>query len=122
MGTRKHKLHCHSPHPHSFLRAAKELKTKPTQHSVKDLLEEGVQPDILVCRTEHHLNAELKRKVAQFCNVTTNAVIESIDAESIYDVPLLMLKENLDRTALAKLKMRAVMNPTSKNGKNFLAS
>lgn len=103
-----------------FLRAAKELKTKPTQHSVKDLLEEGVQPDILVCRTEHHLNAELKRKVAQFCNVTTNAVIESIDAESIYDVPLLMLKENLDRTALAKLKMRAGDEPNLEKWKEFL--
>ncbi|MCY7410096.1 MAG: CTP synthase [Chitinophagales bacterium] len=103
-----------------YLKAAKELKTKPTQHSVKDLLEEGVQPDILVCRTEHHLNIELRRKVAQFCNVTINAVVESIDAESIYDVPLLMLKENLDRTVLSKLKMRAGDEPNLDSWKEFL--
>ncbi|HUM46401.1 MAG TPA: CTP synthase, partial [Chitinophagales bacterium] len=103
-----------------YLKSAKELKTKPTQHSVKDLLEEGVQPDILVCRTEYHLNQELKRKVAQFCNVTVNAVVESIDAESIYDVPLLMLKENLDRTVLAKLKMRTGDEPNLDKWKEFL--
>ncbi|HYV95197.1 MAG TPA: CTP synthase [Chitinophagales bacterium] len=103
-----------------FLKAANELKTKPTQHSVKDLLEEGVQPDILVCRTEHHLNLELRRKVAQFCNVTVNAVVESIDADSIYDVPLLMLKENLDRTVLAKLKLRSGDEPNLDSWKDFL--
>ena len=79
-----------------YLAAAGELKTKPTQHSVKTLLEYGVQPDILVCRTEHHISAEIRRKIALFCNVDTNAVIESIDASTIYDVPLLMRKENLD--------------------------
>ena len=103
-----------------YLKSAKELKTKPTQHSVKELLEEGVQPDILVCRTEYHLSQELKRKVAQFCNVTVNAVVESIDAESIYDVPLLMLKENLDRTVLAKLKMRTGDEPNLDKWKEFL--
>ncbi|MBX7139671.1 MAG: CTP synthase [Chitinophagales bacterium] len=103
-----------------YLKSAKELKTKPTQHSVKDLLEEGVQPDVLVCRTEYPLSQDLKRKVAQFCNVTVNAVIESIDAESIYDVPLLMLKENLDRTVLAKLKMRTGDEPNLDKWKEFL--
>lgn len=103
-----------------YLKSAKELKTKPTQHSVKELLEDGVQPDILVCRTEYHLSQELKRKVAQFCNVTVNAVVESIDADSIYDVPLLMLKENLDRTVLAKLKMRTGDEPNLDKWKEFL--
>ncbi|MBK9732619.1 MAG: CTP synthase [Chitinophagaceae bacterium] len=103
-----------------YLKAAKELKTKPTQHSVKELLENGVQPDILVCRTEHHLNNDLRRKIALFCNVTTNAVIESIDAESIYDVPLLMLKENLDKTVLSKLKLRTGDEPNLDNWKEFM--
>ncbi|MBA2422358.1 MAG: CTP synthase [Chitinophagales bacterium] len=103
-----------------YLKSAKELKTKPTQHSVKELLENGVQPDILVCRTEHHLSMELKRKIALFCNVTTNAVIESIDADSIYDVPLLMLKENLDKTVLSKLKLRSGDDPDLDKWKEFL--
>src|SRR5215831_14241820 len=103
-----------------YLKSAKELKTKPTQHSVKELLENGVQPDILVCRTEHHLNSDLKRKIALFCNVTTNAVIESIDAESIYDVPLLMLKENLDKTVLSKMKLRSGDEPNLERWKDFL--
>lgn len=89
-----------------YLSAAGELKTKPTQHSVKTLLEYGVQPDILVCRTEHHLSAELRRKVALFCNVATNAVIESIDADSIYDVPLLMKDEQLDKVVLEKMNVK----------------
>ncbi len=79
-----------------FLKAAGELKTKPTQHSVKTMLEQGVQPDIIVCRTEHYLNEGIRRKIAQFCNVSPTAVIESIDAETIYDVPLLMREEKLD--------------------------
>jgi CTP synthase len=103
-----------------YLKSAKELKTKPTQHSVKELLENGVQPDILVCRTEYALGMDLRRKIALFCNVTTNAVIESIDAESIYDVPLLMLKENLDRTVLAKLKLRTGDEPNLEKWKEFL--
>ena len=86
-----------------FLSAAGELKTKPTQHSVKTLLESGIQPDILVCRTEHPLNSELKRKISRFCNVEKDAVIESMDASTIYEVPLLMQKEGLDKVVLRKL-------------------
>ncbi|HPG32400.1 MAG: CTP synthase [Lentimicrobiaceae bacterium] len=93
-----------------FLSAAGELKTKPTQHSVKTLLEQGVQPDIIVCRTEKHLNENLRNKIALFCNVNPTAVIESIDADSIYDVPLLMLEEKLDVEVLEKTRV-AVGNP-----------
>jgi len=103
-----------------FLAAAGELKTKPTQHSVKMLLEYGIQPDILVCRTEHHLNAELRKKIALFYNVNLNAVVESIDAPSIYDVPLLMLREQLDKTVLAKLKLPTRSEPELTLWKNFL--
>ena len=88
-----------------YLSASGELKTKPTQHSVKVLLEAGVQPDILVCRTEKHLNKELRSKVALFCNVSFESVIESIDAASIYDVPLLMKEEKLDEVVLKKLNV-----------------
>jgi len=83
-----------------YLSAAGELKTKPTQHSVKMLLEQGVQPDIIVCRTEHSLNEHLREKIARFCNVSPSSVIESIDAESIYDVPVLMRQEKLDTEVL----------------------
>ena len=76
-----------------YLSAAKELKTKPTQHAVKQLLQAGIQPDVLICRTEHALSKELKEKLALFCNVDYKSVIEAIDADTIYDVPLLMLKE-----------------------------
>jgi len=86
-----------------YLAAAGELKTKPTQHSVKTLLEAGIQPDILVCRTEHPLGSEIKKKVARFCNVERDAVIESMDVSSIYEVPLLMQKEGLDKVVLRKL-------------------
>ena len=86
-----------------YLAAAGELKTKPTQHSVKQLLEFGVQPDILVCRTEHQLTDAIRNKVARFCNVARNDVIESIDAETIYDVPLLMQSEKFDEVVLQKL-------------------
>ena len=103
-----------------FLAAAGELKTKPTQHSVKALLELGVQPDILVCRTEHSLSAELRRKIALFCNVNVNAVIESIDAATIYDVPLLMYKEQLDKVVLAKLKLALQHEPELEQWKAFL--
>ncbi len=103
-----------------FLAAAGELKTKPTQHSVKMLLEYGIQPDILVCRTEHHINADIRKKIALFCNVNINSVIESIDASTIYDVPLLMLKENLDKTVLAKLKLSANKEPNLDTWKDFL--
>lgn len=103
-----------------YLAAAGELKTKPTQHSVKTLLEYGVQPDILVCRTEHHISADIRRKIALFCNVDTNAVIESIDASTIYDVPLLMRKENLDGIVLKKLKLSAKVEPDLESWKDFL--
>ncbi len=88
-----------------YLSAAGELKTKPTQHSVKMLLESGVQPDIIVCRTERSLNDALRHKIALFCNVAPSSVIESIDAESIYEVPMLMKKEGLDVEVLKKTKI-----------------
>ncbi|AMQ56086.1 CTP synthase [Algoriphagus sanaruensis] len=103
-----------------YLRAAKELKTKPTQHSVKQLLEAGIQPDILVCRTEHHLPTEVKKKLALFCNVQLNSVIEAMDAESIYDVPLLMKKEKLDERVISKLKLSSKTNTELENWKDFL--
>ncbi len=103
-----------------FLSATGELKTKPTQHSVKTMLELGVQPDVVVCRSERPVNNELKRKVALFCNVNVNAVIEAIDAPTIYDVPLLMLKEQLDKVVLAKLKLPSKQEPDLENWKNFL--
>jgi CTP synthase len=90
-----------------YLSAAGELKTKPTQHSVKTLMESGIQADILVCRTEHHLPDDLKRKLALFCNVKKESVIESIDASTIYDVPNLMLKEGLDKVVLEKLALKS---------------
>ena len=89
-----------------YLSAAGELKTKPTQNSVKKLKELGLQPDVLVCRTEHNLNSEIRRKIALFCNVEKQAVIQSIDAESIYDVPLLMQEEELDLVVLRKLGIK----------------
>ncbi|MEC8141360.1 MAG: CTP synthase [Bacteroidota bacterium] len=88
-----------------YLSAAGELKTKPTQHSVKTLSESGLQPDILVCRTEHSLDESIRGKVARFCNVDIEDVIESIDARSIYEVPLLMQKEGLDTRVIEKLKL-----------------
>jgi len=103
-----------------FLAAAGELKTKPTQHSVKTLLEQGVQPDIIVCRTEKHLNENLRNKIALFCNVNPTAVIESIDAESIYDVPLLMLDEKLDVEVLEKTRMPLGNAPELSKWEEFL--
>jgi CTP synthase len=88
-----------------YLSASGELKTKPTQHSVKLLLENGVQPNILVLRTEHELSQELRKKVALFCNVDADSVIQSIDVSTIYEVPILMQKEKLDVTVLKKLGM-----------------
>lgn len=88
-----------------FLSAAGELKTKPTQHSVKTLMESGIQADILVCRTEHDLPKDIRKKLAKFCNVTEESVIQSIDASTIYDVPNLMLEEGLDRVVLDKLDL-----------------
>ena len=88
-----------------YLKAAKELKTKPTQHSVKMMSENGVHPDIIVCRTEQPLPKELKNKIALFCNVKPDAVIEAADARSIYEVPLLMSQEKLDEICLKKLNI-----------------
>ncbi|MFV0505840.1 MAG: CTP synthase [Bacteroidales bacterium] len=94
-----------------YLAASGELKTKPTQHSVKELLENGVQPDVLVLRTEHELDLNLRKKVALFCNVDPSAVVQSIDAPTIYQVPLNMLKEKLDTTVLSKLRLQKRNEP-----------
>ncbi len=88
-----------------YLKAAKELKTKPTQHSVKLMSENGVFPDVNVCRTEEPLNDDIKRKIALFCNVKPEAVIEAADASTIYEVPMIMMNENLDRIVLKKLNI-----------------
>lgn len=103
-----------------YLSVTGELKTKPTQHSVKTLLEYGVQPDILVCRSERSISGELRRKIALFCNVNVNAVIESVDASTIYEVPLMMLKENLDKVVLNKLKLPLHHEPELVKWKSFL--
>jgi CTP synthase len=103
-----------------YLKAAKELKTKPTQHSVKELLSYGIQPDILVCRTELPLSQDIRKKLALFCNVNVNSVIEAIDADTIYDVPLLMKKEKLDERVLTKLKMTSKHEPELEQWKAFL--
>lgn len=103
-----------------YLAAAKELKTKPSQHSVKELLEAGIQPDILVCRTERPLSDEIRAKLALFCNLKRDHVIEAIDADTIYDVPLLMLKEKLDVRVLEKLGFPVKADPDLKNWKKFL--
>ena len=103
-----------------FLKGAGELKTKPTQHSVKTLLENGVQPDILVCRTEHHLPQDIRRKLALFCNVDANAVIEALDVDNIYKVPLCMKEEELDKVVLSKLKLDLNQEPELKVWRQFL--
>ncbi len=103
-----------------YLKAAKELKTKPTQHSVKLMSENGLHPDIIVCRTEHSLNMELRKKIALFCNVKTEAVIEAIDANSIYEVPLKMLQEGLDVIVLKKLHINGYSAPQLNKWKGFL--
>ena len=103
-----------------YLKAAKELKTKPTQHSVKLMSENGVHPDIIVCRTERPLNLELKKKIALFCNVKTEAVIEAMDANSIYEVPLKMLQEGLDVIVLKKLHINGYSAPELSKWKEFL--
>nr|WKN34317.1 CTP synthase [Tunicatimonas sp. TK19036] len=103
-----------------YLEAAKELKTKPTQHSVQRLSEAGVQPDILVCRASRHIPNDIRRKIAQFCNVDLKAVIEARDAESIYDVPIYMLKEKLDEQVLNKLRLSNRKEPNIVQWKEFL--
>lgn len=102
-----------------YLAAAGELKTKPTQHSVKTLSESGLQPDILVCRTEYDLDETIRRKVAQFCNVDLEDVIQSLDASSIYEVPLLMQKEGLDKRVIEKLKLKTT-KPNLENWIGFV--
>jgi CTP synthase len=102
------------------LKAAKELKTKPTQHSVKLLSENGVHPDILVCRTEKPLSEEIKRKLALFCNVKQDAVIEAADASTIYEVPIAMLREKLDLIVLKKLNITKYHEPELDKWKGFL--
>jgi CTP synthase len=104
-----------------YLKAAKELKTKPTQHSVKMMSENGLNPDVLVCRTEEPLYPELKRKIAQFCNVTPDAVIEALDADTIYSVPLEMLRERLDTICLQKLNLPFGTEPELGRWQDFLA-
>lgn len=103
-----------------YLAASHELKTKPTQHSVKFLLQSGVQPDVLVLRTEHNLNEDVRRKVALFCNVENGAVIQCIDAPTIYEVPLLMHEEGLDSVVLRKLDILNAKEPDLKNWISFL--
>lgn len=103
-----------------YLATSGELKTKPTQHSVKSLLESGVQPDVLALRTEHKLNEGVKEKVALFCNIEKNAVIEAIDADTIYDVPLLMKEEELDKVVLDKLSLPHKSEPSLNEWNGFL--
>ncbi|MFL0101965.1 CTP synthase [Tenacibaculum maritimum] len=104
-----------------YLAAAGELKTKPTQHSVKMLMQSGISPNILVCRSEHHINDTIKRKLALFCNVKKQDVIQSLDAETIYDVPNLMFNEGLDRVVLEKLELSTEKQPALEAWNNFLS-
>ncbi len=103
-----------------YLSAAGELKTKPTQHSVKTLMESGIKADILVCRTEHEISDDKKQKLALFCNVRREAVIQSIDASTIYDVPILMQEEGLDVVALKRLGLSDKQQPDLKQWQEFL--
>jgi CTP synthase len=103
-----------------YLRAAKELKTKPTQHSVKLLSQEGVHPDVIVCRTEESLSQEIRSKIALFCNVKKEAVIEAADASTIYEVPLLMMRERLDLLCLKKFNITNFHEPELTKWKEFL--
>jgi CTP synthase len=104
-----------------YLKAVGELKTKPTQHSVKMLLESGIQPDILVCRSERAINLDIRKKLALFCNVPVTNVISSMDARTIYDVPLLMRKEKLDERVLAIFKLPDDKEPDLDHWKGFLS-
>lgn len=103
-----------------YLKAAKELKTKPTQHSVRLLSQEGVHPDIIVCRTEEPLSPEIRRKIALFCNVKQEAVIEAADAATIYEVPLTMMREKLDLICLKKMNITQYKEPELSKWKEFL--
>ena len=103
-----------------YLKAVGELKTKPTQHSVKKLLESGIQPDVLVCRSERAINQDIRKKLALFCNVPINSVISSIDAKTIYDVPILMQKEKLDERVLELFNLPNDVEPGLEQWKEFL--
>lgn len=103
-----------------YLAAAKELKTKPTQHSVKQLQQNGVSPDVLICRTEHELTADIRKKIALFCNVKPEAVIQSIDADTIYRVPILMREEKLDEIVLNKFGFKNLPPSDMKKWETFL--
>ncbi|SDG63011.1 CTP synthase [Chitinophaga filiformis] len=103
-----------------YLRAAKELKTKPTQHSVKMMSENGVHPDVIVCRTEEPMYNDLKKKIALFCNVTVDAVIEATDMSTIYEVPLEMLREKLDVICMKKLHIPIEREPDMTKWRAFL--
>ena len=103
-----------------YLAASGELKTKPTQHSVKTLMESGISADIIVCRTEYELPEELRGKIALFCNVKREAVIQSIDVETIYDVPLKMLDEGLNKVVLQKLNLKSKQPPDLSAWNGFL--
>ncbi|MDA7810438.1 CTP synthase [Flavobacteriaceae bacterium] len=103
-----------------YLSAAKELKTKPTQHSVKTLMESGITADILVCRTEHEISDDIKNKLALFCNVEVDSVIQSIDASTIYEVPLLMKNEKLDQVVLRKLNLKSSNDTNLEKWSNFV--
>lgn len=103
-----------------FIAAAKELKTKPTQHSIKQLQQLGIQPDILILRTEHDISAAMRKKIAQFCNVAADAVIQSIDAKSIYDVPVLMHEQKLDEIVMDRLNLTVKGQPDMAPWKEFL--
>jgi CTP synthase len=105
-----------------YLAAAGELKTKPTQHSVKTLMESGIKADVLVCRTEHELDEDIRSKIARFCNVPPKAVIQSIDAKTIYEVPLLMQEEGLDRVVLEKLGLDTSRPANLDRWKSFVES
>jgi CTP synthase len=104
-----------------YLSASGELKTKPTQHSVKALLEAGIQPDILVLRTERNLTEDIKKKVALFCNVEENAVVQSVDVSTIYEVPVMMLEEKLDQTVMKKLLLPVTKVPPLTEWRRFLS-
>lgn len=103
-----------------YLSASGELKTKPSQHSVRQLMESGIQADVLVCRTEHKIPKELKAKLAQFCNVDLENVIESIDMDTIYEVPLYLQKQHFDDVVLKELNLKSDKNAELKDWKNFL--
>lgn len=103
-----------------YLSASSELKTKPTQHSVKVLLENGIQPDVLVLRSEHPLTIDIKKKVALFCNVDIESVVQSIDVSTIYEVPLLMREEKLDVTVLKKLNLPLKSQPKLEKWTEFI--